>query len=122
MFGRTFKLDRGLARSLHALAEREQRPVEEVAASLIAAGLEHYHAANVHWQHWQSLSPREQDVAALTCLDHTNRQIAARLQISVETVKTHVHNVLTKFDLHGKAELRQALSDWDFSEWSAPRR
>jgi DNA-binding CsgD family transcriptional regulator len=47
--------------------------------------------------------------------------MAARLHISVETVKTHISNVLIKFNLHGKAELRQALSSWDFSEWGPPR-
>jgi DNA-binding CsgD family transcriptional regulator len=50
-------------------------------------------------------------------LNFTNRQIAARLQITPETVKTHVRNVLHKFDLHSKAELRRSLADWDFSAW-----
>jgi len=35
----------------------------------------------------------------------------------VPTVKTHMANVLRKFDLHSKIELRMALSDWDFSAW-----
>jgi DNA-binding CsgD family transcriptional regulator len=56
-------------------------------------------------------------VAALTRLNFTNRQIAARLMITPETAKTHVRNVLRKFDLHSKAELRRALADWDFSAW-----
>jgi DNA-binding CsgD family transcriptional regulator len=66
---------------------------------------------------WGFLSAREQQVAALTCLNFTNRQIAARLRITPETAKTHVRNVLRKFDLHSKAELRRALADWDFSAW-----
>jgi len=120
--GPAFKLDGRLTLSLRTLAEREQRSVEEVAASLIAAGLDQYYATDARRQYWQSLSPREQDVTALTCLNHTNRQIAARLHISVETVKTHIHNALAKFNLHSKAELRQALADWDFSEWNLPQR
>ena len=64
-----------------------------------------------------SLTPREQDVAALACLGYTNRQIAARLGISPDTVKTHVRNLLHKFELHSKDELRSLLQDWDFSAW-----
>jgi two-component system nitrate/nitrite response regulator NarP len=63
------------------------------------------------------LSPREQQVVALTCLNLTNRQIAAKLVITPETAKTHVRNILRKFNLHSKVELREALSDWDFSDW-----
>ncbi|MBE3117956.1 MAG: helix-turn-helix transcriptional regulator [Candidatus Atribacteria bacterium] len=42
------------------------------------------------YHRWQSLSPREQEVTALACRGYTNRQIAARLGVSAETVKTHV--------------------------------
>ncbi len=69
------------------------------------------------WRHWQLLSPREQEVTALACRGVTNRQIAARLGVSEETVKTHVRNALVKFNLHGKGELRMAQGEWDFSEW-----
>ena len=70
-----------------------------------------------HIMRWQMLSPREQQVAVLTCQNFTNRQIAARLMITPETAKSHVRNVLRKFGLKSKAELRRALADWDFSAW-----
>ena len=54
--------------------------------------------------------------------DLTNRQIAARLMISPETVKTHLRNAQYKFDVHSKAELRALLSDWDFSAWDKVTR
>ncbi len=73
--------------------------------------------AEINLARWEALSPREQQVAALVCLGFTNRQIADHLVLSHETVKTHVRNVLYKFDLRSKAELRQALADWDFSAW-----
>jgi DNA-binding NarL/FixJ family response regulator len=57
-------------------------------------------------------------VSALTCLKFTNAEIAEYLTISPETVKTHIRNVLSKFNLHSKNELRQNLSDWDFSAWA----
>jgi DNA-binding NarL/FixJ family response regulator len=64
------------------------------------------------------LSPREQEVAALVCLGDTNRQIAARLRLSLETIKTHVRNILRKLNLASKDELRRAFSEWDFSLWN----
>ena len=56
-------------------------------------------------------------MGALVCLGYTNRQIAARLVISVETVKSHIRNILYKFNLHSKRELGLLLGDWDFSAW-----
>ena len=70
---------------------------------------------------WESLSVREQEVVALSCLGYTNRQIAGRLVIAEETVKTHVKNALVKFGLHGKGELRKALDGWNFSGWDDRR-
>jgi DNA-binding CsgD family transcriptional regulator len=61
------------------------------------------------------LSPREQQVAALVCLNYSNAQIAARLNISQSTVKTHVSNALRKFGLQRRTDLRLALAEWDFS-------
>ena len=67
--------------------------------------------------YWNALTLREQQVTALVCLGYTNRQIAARLNLSIETVKTHIRNVLLKFRIHSKTELRVMFSSWDFSEW-----
>jgi DNA-binding NarL/FixJ family response regulator len=114
---RSFELDESLHTALVNLANQEQRPAEEVQADLLATALAQRQKYGEMWKRWRSLSPREQDVSALACLGYTNRQIAARLGISDETVKTHVRNALVKFNLHGKSELRMALEEWDFSEW-----
>jgi len=66
---------------------------------------------------WTALSQREQEVTALTCLGYTNREIAEKLVISPDTVKTHLKNILYKFDLHRKDDLRMLLIDWDFESW-----
>ena len=115
--------DASLLRSLRDLAAREQRPPEEVIAGLLNQALQERQAAEGSWKRWQTLTPREQQIAALVCLNHTSRQIAARLVISPETVKTHVGNLLRKFDLRTRQELRQALAGWDFSDWEQlPRK
>lgn len=114
---RFFELDTSLHTSLSTLAEHQGRTEEELAADLLAAGLTHYQSQDVFWRYWEALSPREKEVTALTCLGYTNRQMAAKLSISPETVKTHVRNTLYKFNLHSKAKLRVVLADWDFSGW-----
>jgi DNA-binding NarL/FixJ family response regulator len=45
--------------------------------------------------------------------------MATRLVLSQETVKTHVRNVLQKFKLRNRSELRYALADWDFGAWES---
>jgi DNA-binding CsgD family transcriptional regulator len=116
---RTYELDENLHLALEDLASREQRPAGELAADLLASALAERSTAEDAWQRWQSLSPREQDAAALACLGYTNRQIAALLGVSAETVKTHLHNALIKLGVRGRAELRRLLEGWDFSAWDA---
>ena len=115
---RYYELTDTLLSTISTLASHEGRPEDELVTSLLAAGLTHYYALDELWPRWESLSPREQQVAALTCLGYTNRQIAARLSLSPETIKTHIRHMLGKFELASKAELRQALADWDFSAWA----
>jgi DNA-binding NarL/FixJ family response regulator len=109
------QLDLPLIESLQDLAEREQRTTEAVAAELLSLALQQRRAAEANLQCWGLLSPREQQVAALVCLNYSNAQIAARLSISPSTVKTHVSNVLRKFGLERRTDLRLVMAEWDFS-------
>lgn len=90
---------------------------QEAAQELLKTALVERQVAEAYLERWQALTPRQQQIAALACLNFTNRQIAAHLGISPQTVKSHMYNLLHRFELNSKAELRQALSDWDFSEW-----
>jgi DNA-binding CsgD family transcriptional regulator len=114
---RAFRLDEELIWSLDELAEIERRSRDEVVADLLSYALAQRSAAEANLLRWQALSPREQQIVALVCLNFTNRQIASRLMISPETVKTHVRSVLHKFDVRSKTDLRVSLSDLDFSAW-----
>ncbi len=51
------------------------------------------------------LSPRERQVVAILSRGETNRAIAARLGISVATVKDHVHRALAKTGASNRTEL-----------------
>jgi DNA-binding NarL/FixJ family response regulator len=108
-----------LLHSLEQLAGDEQRGAAEVAAELLTSALLQRQAAGERpgLETWQSLSPREQQVGALACMGYTNRQIAASLVLSQETVKSHMRHVLHKFGVHNREELRQLLSGWDFAGW-----
>lgn len=112
-----FELDEPTRLYLERLARQEQQPPGAVAARLLTDALVDRQQAEGNLRGWRSLSPREQEVAALTCLGYTNRQIGARLGISPETVKTHLHNLQAKLRLNSKEELRRALAGWDFSAW-----
>ncbi|MCX6038645.1 MAG: helix-turn-helix transcriptional regulator [Chloroflexi bacterium] len=114
---RFFALEARLYTALMELAEQEHRPAEEVHADMIVTALAQWETHGELYHRWQSLSPREQEVTALTCRGFTNRQMAARLGISAETIKTHLGNTLRKFRMRGKMELQTALRAWDFSEW-----
>jgi DNA-binding CsgD family transcriptional regulator len=117
---RQFELSESLQIWLEELAAQECRPVEEVTTDLIQQALELRQAASANLQRWRELSPRQQDIAALTCLGYTNQQIAIRLHLSPETIKTHLRAVLQKYGVKTKFELRQLLADLDFSAFEPP--
>lgn len=112
-----FTLDVNTLRSLQFLAERERRTPEEIANQLLDDALRSHQAQEENWQLWQTLTPREQEIAALICMNYTSRQVASRLYISPETVKTHVEHILLKFGVSDRNMLRMMLSGWDFSAW-----
>ena len=51
------------------------------------------------------LSPREIEVLAQASQGATNKEIAAKLFISVGTVKNHIHNILEKLHLKNRAQI-----------------
>ena len=50
------------------------------------------------------LTRRELEILALITAGTTNKQIATRLGVSVNTVRNHVRNTLAKLDAHSKLE------------------
>lgn len=110
-------IDSWHARHLDQLAANSDTSRRQVAEGLLKTALIDQQVAQTQLSRWRGLTPRQQQVAALACLNFTNRQIAARLKISPQTVKTHMRNLLHRFELQTKSELRQALADWDFSAW-----
>ena len=53
----------------------------------------------------EPLTSREQEVLQELLLGKSNREIAAALYITENTVKTHAKNIYSKYDVHSRAEL-----------------
>ncbi len=104
---------------LQELTKGQKFSAEELAATLLKqAVIEHYQIKSENMQHWEELSPRQKEVAALACLDYTNAEIAEKLDIALATVKTHMREILRKFDVHGRHQLRFMLRRWDFGSFN----
>lgn len=56
------------------------------------------------------LSPREQEIAGMVVMGHTNPKIAAALGIAVQTVKIHVGNIMAKYDITSRVALPAAMA------------
>jgi DNA-binding CsgD family transcriptional regulator len=112
-----YQLDEQIHTVIVELAQHEQRPEKEIHDDLLASALSQRNTSNEMWIRWKSLTPREEEVTALTCLGYKNNEIAYKLGVSPTTIKTHIRNILFKFKLHGKGELRIALQEWNFRDW-----
>jgi DNA-binding CsgD family transcriptional regulator len=117
MDSRAFQADQELLAAIQETAQEQGREEEEVWMDFVRAGHDHYLQTSELETSWDSLSEREQEVAALACMGRRNYEIAETLGISHETVKTHLQNIFTKFDIRSRKELRLALKDWRFDEW-----
>lgn len=114
---RTLHADQELLTAIQEAAQEQGRSEEEVWMEFAKAGHDQYLEASELEERWDTLTDREQEVTALACMGYRNYEIADTLSISHETVKSHLHNIFTKFDIRNRNELRRALKDWRFDEW-----
>ena len=52
-------------------------------------------------------SPREEQIASLVSEGLSNREIAEQLQLSVGTIKLHVHHILLKAGAQNRRQIKQ---------------
>jgi len=108
---------------LEEMAEGEDYSTKELGGMILRlAVIEHYRTKNKNLRRWEELSERQKEVAALACLGYTNAQIVTKLNISMGTVKTHIRDILRKFDVRGRHQLRYMLRRWDFSGFDPQSR
>ncbi|TAG72392.1 MAG: LuxR family transcriptional regulator [Burkholderiales bacterium] len=55
------------------------------------------------------LSPQQREVALMIALGHTNAEIAAKLDVSVNTAGYHVKQVFAKLDVHDRSDVARVL-------------
>jgi DNA-binding NarL/FixJ family response regulator len=85
-------LDLDLATAVHRVAAGEQ--VLDPAVAGTARG-----------ESSQALSPRELEVLQLICSGKSNREIAAELALSINTIAVHRANIMNTLGIHKTAEL-----------------
>ncbi|WP_410583748.1 response regulator transcription factor [Amycolatopsis sp. lyj-108] len=61
----------------------------------------------------ESLTIREREIASLVSAGLPNRDIAAKLVISVRTVETHVQNIMTKFGVSNRTRIATLMTSTD---------
>ena len=52
----------------------------------------------------------------MVCYNYMTGEIADQLTLSRNSVKTHIFNILRKFGVHSRYELRLLLADFDFQK------
>jgi DNA-binding NarL/FixJ family response regulator len=109
--------DQDLSSQLRRAAHGRQQPLGELAAELLAFGLEQQAQRADTERALQVLTERQRQVVWMTAQGQTNRQIAQALVISPETVKTHMRHALAQLGLRSKAELRMLLLDLGMRWW-----
>jgi len=119
------ELDEELQGSLQNLARQKQCSEGDLVVHLINDAIEkkavEAYTGHQLKQRWQILTFREQQVATLICRGYTNRQIAAQLNISPETVKVYVRQALGKLGFHSRKEFRISLCEWISQEMTPDR-
>ncbi|HEU4398995.1 MAG TPA: response regulator transcription factor [Actinomycetota bacterium] len=102
---------RELAAAIRAVAEGREPPAAPVAAApeprpATAAAPVHVVAGRDDHAELllRSLSERERQILRLLARGYSNRRIAESCYLSINTVRTHVQNVLIKLGVHSKLE------------------
>ena len=95
--GQTLILPFSLARMLRQRSQETDQPVDSLLPALLRTALVEQRPPDPAELAWRSLTEREREVACLMAEGLSNRQIAARLTISLNTVRTHARRIVRKF-------------------------
>lgn len=115
----SIKLGPELSSQLRRAALARGRAPSLLARELLVAGLEQAERRAQAQHVLHALTARQQEVTKLIARGLTNRQIAAALVVSPETVKTHIRHILERFGASSKADLRVLLLDLKVRWWEA---
>jgi len=99
------------------MADEMNASVRVVGSQLLDYALEQHYMRSEIIDKWENLSPRQQEVTALICLGFKTLQIAAKLNISSETVKSHRKSIFRLLGVESKKQLLEEFKGWNFREW-----
>ena len=102
---------------LAQFAEDQKITAEEAAVCWLDLQAHAYQQNKEVEQLWTGLTDREQQVVALCCLEYSDHDIAAMLDIAYGTARTHLYNAIHKLGITKKSELLLLLRNWDFSQF-----
>ena len=94
-----------LVSAVEALAEGKPFFTGKVSELVLGGFLDPGHASRAASAEAGRLSPREREIAQLLAEGKTNKEIAAKLGVSVKTIDAHRANIMRKLSLHSIAEL-----------------
>lgn len=115
--GLLISLDGETRSLLTHFAESVQMTPEEAAVHWLGIQANAYQQDREVERLWGTLTKREQQVVALCCLEYSDREIAAMLDIAYGTARTHLYNAIYKLGINKKSEMLFLLRNWDFSEF-----
>ena len=93
-----------LVDAIRIVAEGEALLTPEATRRLVADFAKQHDAPAEAREAMDWLTPREREVLVLIAHGLTNREIASSLNVSLETIKTHVKRIFTKIGVHDRAQ------------------
>lgn len=105
--GFILKTDTGrlLIAAVASLAKHEPFFTGKVSELVLGAFLDPARGTRAGEEEGSRLSPREREITQLLAESRTNKEIAARLGVSVKTIDAHRANIMRKLNLHSVTEL-----------------
>lgn len=94
-----------LVAAVEALAQRQPFFTGKVSEMVLGGFLYSDHAARASGDPTSRLSSREREITQLLAEARTNKEIAAKLGVSVKTIDAHRANLMRKLNLHSVTEL-----------------
>ncbi len=92
-----------LLRAIRTVAEGRQYLDPAMTGTVLAGYMDESTSFNSNRQPW--ISKREEEVLRLIAWGFSNKEIAARIEISVKTVEAHRANAMRKLDLHSRIDI-----------------
>ncbi len=96
-------------RAIHAVHAGEIWGSRALLSRIVQGTIKHTKLVHAHEKSSLSLTERESEVIKLLRSGSSNKEIAAQLQISDKTVKTHLQNIFGKMQIHRRQQILPAL-------------